>query len=758
MKLPNISPNLIGALVVWILSYAVYIFSAARTNPGYADSDEMITVGYGLGVAHPSGYPLLVTLIKLFTLMPINGSIAFKANLLSGFLHSLTVVFVYLIGIEVLRVLSSKKEVSEQKIIHKTVMVDKTAKESEVLPVLVAAGGSLLLAFSALFWLYSGVIEVFVVSDFLAVLAIWTGWQWRKTVLNQVRNSKREWAWFSVTCMLVGLGISHLHTFLFLLPGFGLLLLLTLLRVKKQRMYPWYSYVFLVLLVSAGFILPNLLLFWLNSHQANVSWHFPQDISSWWEHVTRRAYAGYYPERDVQSGAYIGFLDFSQYIRTFPYYWRYINDHFAYVGVSLGLAGVVWLFQKHKELLVILGSFFLFAGLLLGLYLGVPENTPNNLEYRMLTGVIQRQYLLGEVLWALLIIVGLWALVQVIKHYQKFDYHKTLLVVIGLVITLVTWSFWDNHTMGIQKNNRLAQVYAHEVLENADKDSVIICFSDFACFSLLYAQEVEGLRPDVAVVTKNAYIKKYYLDRNPELTGFNYSENPYFIADILTWNVDKRTTYLTDATSFYINYIGLEGNPFFLIPEGYLFKVTKKVPEIIGSFDYPVTKYLLSLPKSEKDFYLVGQQDYFANFHTLMAVIYSYLGLKDEARMNFQLALTLNNKYEVAQNLYGSLAGYAGNPQYALGMESSSSAYYLQAGIDRINQKKLDEAYKYVQKATFIDPLNHEARLQLANLYRLGGYYMEAKMEYRNVLKIKPDDAVAQKSIADILEKESNRP
>src|SRR5438093_1501291 len=59
---------------------------------GQADTFEFQVGVARLGIAHGSGYPLLMLLGRLFTLLPAGGTLAFRANLTSAFFGALAAV------------------------------------------------------------------------------------------------------------------------------------------------------------------------------------------------------------------------------------------------------------------------------------------------------------------------------------------------------------------------------------------------------------------------------------------------------------------------------------------------------------------------------------------------------------------------------------------------------------------------------------------------------------------------------------------
>src|SRR5512140_4002972 len=83
------------ALFIFVATMAVYLMTIAPTL-SFFDSGEMIAGAYTVGVSHPPGYPVYVTLGKLFTFLPIN-NVAFRVNLMSSFFAAMTSVMIYYI-------------------------------------------------------------------------------------------------------------------------------------------------------------------------------------------------------------------------------------------------------------------------------------------------------------------------------------------------------------------------------------------------------------------------------------------------------------------------------------------------------------------------------------------------------------------------------------------------------------------------------------------------------------------------------------
>ncbi len=80
------SNRLLAAVLVGGASLALYLLTLAPTitwaNAG-TDGGDLITAAATLGVPHPPGYPLYITLGHLFAQLPI-GDVAFRLNLFSA--------------------------------------------------------------------------------------------------------------------------------------------------------------------------------------------------------------------------------------------------------------------------------------------------------------------------------------------------------------------------------------------------------------------------------------------------------------------------------------------------------------------------------------------------------------------------------------------------------------------------------------------------------------------------------------------------
>ncbi|GEM_PF-197918 len=126
---------------LFALTFVVYLSTLSPTL-GEADSFEFQVVSYTLGIAHPTGYPLYILLGKLFTLLPIS-NVAYRVNLISPLFASLAVVCLYLCLVHLTR--------------HRAIS-------------LLAA---LTFAFSRTFWSQAVIAEVYTLNVFFVALVLY---------------------------------------------------------------------------------------------------------------------------------------------------------------------------------------------------------------------------------------------------------------------------------------------------------------------------------------------------------------------------------------------------------------------------------------------------------------------------------------------------------------------------------------------------------------------------------------------------------
>jgi len=147
-------------LVVFLWAAAVYFITLAPTVP-FWDSGEFIAVSYILGVPHPPGTPFYVMLGRIATLVPW-ASVAERVNGLSALAAALAVMVTFFVGLKCIRLAQGRER----------------TRIDEIIALIGAFTGAMLLAFSDSFWENSIEAEVYSLMSLAQILVLWLGLKW----------------------------------------------------------------------------------------------------------------------------------------------------------------------------------------------------------------------------------------------------------------------------------------------------------------------------------------------------------------------------------------------------------------------------------------------------------------------------------------------------------------------------------------------------------------------------------------------------
>lgn len=142
-------------IFLFALSLTVYCRTLAPTVGDFGDSAKFQLVAHILGIPHATGYPLYVTLAKLFTLIPLR-DVAFRVNLLSAASGACAVA---LLGAVILQLTND---------------------------FVAASSAALLFAWSATFWSQAVIAEVYTLNAALLALVLLLVSLWRARRTSQL--------------------------------------------------------------------------------------------------------------------------------------------------------------------------------------------------------------------------------------------------------------------------------------------------------------------------------------------------------------------------------------------------------------------------------------------------------------------------------------------------------------------------------------------------------------------------------------------
>jgi len=172
----------------------------------------------------------------------------------------------------------------------------------------------------------------------------------------------------------------------------------------------------------------------------------------------------------------------------------------------LGLIGLVFQFKYGRRDFWVTGLLFFFTGFAIVLYLNQAGQQPR-----------ERDYAYAGSCYAFAIWIGLgviWVKEIFGKFFFKGKAAMASYAAAGLcflaVPVLMGSQEWDDHD---RSKKTLARDLAKDYLESCPPNAILFSFGDNDTYPLWYAQEVEGIRPDVRVMVNTLLGTDWYMNQ-----------------------------------------------------------------------------------------------------------------------------------------------------------------------------------------------------------------------------------------------------
>lgn len=175
----------------------------------------------------------------------------------------------------------------------------------------------------------------------------------------------------------------------------------------------------------------------------------------------------------------------------------------------LGLIGLVWQsFAGKRGIEQFWVVFFLFfmTGIAIVIYLNQPPGQPRERDYAFAGSFY------AFAIWIGMGVAGLYAIVaDKMKNERQRVIASAAAAVIGLVVPVQMVSqTWDDHD---RSGRYAARDFAINYLESLEPNAIVFCNGDNDTFPLWYAQEVEGVRPDVRIINLSYLNSDWYANQ-----------------------------------------------------------------------------------------------------------------------------------------------------------------------------------------------------------------------------------------------------
>jgi Protein of unknown function (DUF2723) len=188
----------------------------------------------------------------------------------------------------------------------------------------------------------------------------------------------------------------------------------------------------------------------------------------------------------------------------------------------LGLLGFFYQYKHHRKDTLIVSLLFFFTGFAIVIYLNQAGNQPRERDYA---------YVGSFYAYAIWIGLGVLSVYNFLAKKMKSVVTPALATAICLLAVPVLMAFqeWDDHD---RSTKYVARDVAKDYLESCQKNAILFTVGDNDTYPLWYAQEVEGIRPDIRVINLSLLGVDWYIDQMRKAVN----ESP---AIPFTWSADK---------------------------------------------------------------------------------------------------------------------------------------------------------------------------------------------------------------------------
>ncbi len=524
-SMPSRTAWLIGAILtaIWLVIYLITVSPTVN----FIDSGELITALHEPGVVHPPGYPLYTLLGYVASHVPI-GEIAWRVNLFSAFWGAMAVgtAYVFLVTLSsytgwlasrrAAPAPTNPRRKASKSAQAPTIQAVAEPATYSITIVLAAIAGACLLGAASTFWNRSVQAKMYTLHYFFVMLLFWlaTSYRWAYE-RGDARSSRRL-----LIALAAGLGLSftnHLMTSL-LLPGLAVLLVvgngwrewflarfrelwerlpapIVLLLLLPLLLYAMFRHLLVALpALLVPLLVPLLLYVYLPVRASEgpiMDWGSPDTLPDFWRHISGWQYQSYLTN-DLRESA--------------QRLWTYATGQWVWLTVPvllLSLASAIFLARANLPVFVATLTTAVVT-VAFALRYGISEIEPYLVPMYMMLIIW-----LGSAPPLIDRLIAEWGGSRRVPN--SAEVYKCGLPTAALFVALALVSAGLQFPRQNHSNDHLAELFALNIFNNLEKNSIIITDHwDFQSPSY-YMQLVRDIRPDITVVDKSLLRYPWYL-------------------------------------------------------------------------------------------------------------------------------------------------------------------------------------------------------------------------------------------------------
>jgi len=525
--------ELLCAGAVFVATLLLYSWTLAPTVT-LIDSGELIVVAYGLGVAHPPGFPLWVILAHLASLVPL-GNVAVRVNSSSALFAAIASAMLTLVVAELMITASYLTASKRRKRgAHQGKRIDR------LLVFAPALGAGLLMAFSRTLWFYATVTEVYALNTLLILVVFFLMLRWRRCIIADRRRMSMAMDAGEITSAVtihdtllyvaafvfgLALGVHHVTVGL-ILPALSVIVY----RTEGVRFFGSRRLIYAALISIGALVAVYTYLPLAASRSPVINWGNPRSLQEIWWHVTGRQYQVFLSFTPKIMG--------EQSLEFFRLVSREFGLSWLPLPLVLALAGFASAFKWDRTTFWLL-LFMVIANLAYGFSYEIGEDK-------------DAYYLPTFFSIATAAGLGVRWLIQLAVSKPMLIGRSYLVAAIAVLLTL-TIAFTGNWPFNNRRHYFIAHDYVENLLSAIEPDGLLLTLDWQVASPMFYAQELEQRRRDVKVVDINLLRRSWYFDylrhAYPGLIERSRDKIDTFVANLKEWERDPRAFATSEALS-----------------------------------------------------------------------------------------------------------------------------------------------------------------------------------------------------------------
>ncbi|NNT71340.1 DUF2723 domain-containing protein [Flavobacterium sp. IMCC34852] len=176
---------------------------------------------------------------------------------------------------------------------------------------------------------------------------------------------------------------------------------------------------------------------------------------------------------------------------------------YYFLPFIIGLIGLMYHAQRDLKSFYVLLALFLFTSIALKIFLNERPFEPRERDYALVGSFYVFAIWLG---------FGVYAIYEIVSDYVKSKLVGPIIIGACLLAApvLMASQNWDDHD---RSNRYTATAMAKNYLNSCDKNAILFTIGDNDTFPLWYAQEIEGVRPDIKIINTQLFMTDWNIDQ-----------------------------------------------------------------------------------------------------------------------------------------------------------------------------------------------------------------------------------------------------